>query len=35
MAFKDLDAEVDINIAWETVRGNVKISAKENLLVLN
>jgi hypothetical protein len=26
---------VDINIAWETVRGNVKISAKENLLVLN
>jgi hypothetical protein len=26
---ENLDAEVDINRAWETIRENVKISAKE------
>jgi hypothetical protein len=30
-ALEDLDAEVDINSAWETVRENIKISAKESL----
>jgi hypothetical protein len=30
-ALKDLDAEVEINSAWETIRGNIKISAKESL----
>jgi hypothetical protein len=31
-ALEDLDAEVDINIgAWETNRGNIKISDKQNL----
>jgi hypothetical protein len=30
-ALEDLDAEVEINSAWETIRENVKISAKENL----
>jgi hypothetical protein len=29
-ALKDLDVEVDINSAWETIRENIKISAKEN-----
>jgi hypothetical protein len=28
---KDLDSEVDINSAWETIRNNIKISAKESL----
>jgi hypothetical protein len=28
---KDLDAEVEINSAWETIRENMKISAKESL----
>jgi hypothetical protein len=28
---KILDVEVDINRAWETVRENIKISAKESL----
>jgi hypothetical protein len=28
---EDLDAEVEINSAWEMIRGNVKISAKESL----
>jgi hypothetical protein len=28
---EDLDAEVEINSAWETIRGNIKISAKESL----
>jgi hypothetical protein len=29
--FEDLDTEVEINSAWETIRGNIKISAKESL----
>jgi hypothetical protein len=28
---KDLDAEVEINSAWETIIENIKISAKESL----
>jgi hypothetical protein len=28
---ENLDAEVDINRAWEIIRENIKISAKENL----
>jgi hypothetical protein len=27
----DLDAEVEINSAWETIKENIKISAKESL----
>jgi hypothetical protein len=30
-ALEDLDAEVEINSAWETIRENIKISAKECL----
>jgi hypothetical protein len=30
-ALGDLDAEVEINSAWETIRENVKISTKESL----
>jgi hypothetical protein len=30
-ALKNTDIEVDINRAWETVRENIKISAKESL----
>jgi hypothetical protein len=30
-ALVDLDAEVEINTIWETIRENLKISAKENL----
>jgi hypothetical protein len=30
-AFENLDAEVDINRAWEIIRENIKISAKESL----
>jgi hypothetical protein len=30
-ALEDLDAEVDINSAWETIRENINISAKESL----
>jgi hypothetical protein len=30
-ALKDLEAEVEINIIWETIRENIKISAKESL----
>jgi hypothetical protein len=30
-AFEDLDTEVEINSAWETIRENIKISTKENL----
>jgi hypothetical protein len=30
-ALEDLDTEVEINSAWETIRGNIKISAKESL----
>jgi hypothetical protein len=29
-ALEDLDAEVEINSAWETMRENIKISAKES-----
>jgi hypothetical protein len=29
--WEDLDAEVDINSAWETIRENINISAKESL----
>jgi hypothetical protein len=28
---EDLDAEVDINSAWETIRENIKISARQSL----
>jgi hypothetical protein len=28
---EDLDAEVEINSAWEIIRENIKISAKESL----
>jgi hypothetical protein len=28
---EDLDTEVDIDFAWETIRENIKISAKESL----
>jgi hypothetical protein len=28
---EDLDAEVEINSAWETIRENITISAKESL----
>jgi hypothetical protein len=30
-ALEDLDAEVEINSAWETIREKIKISAKESL----
>jgi hypothetical protein len=30
-ALEDLDAEVEINSAWETIRENIKISAKERV----
>jgi hypothetical protein len=30
-ALEDLDAEVEINSAWEMIRENIAISAKENL----
>jgi hypothetical protein len=29
-AFEDLDTEVEINSAWEMIRENIKISAKES-----
>jgi hypothetical protein len=28
---EDLEAEMEINSAWETIRGNIKNSAKESL----
>jgi hypothetical protein len=28
---EDLDTEVEINSAWETIRENIKISAKERV----
>jgi hypothetical protein len=31
-ALEDLDAEVEINSVWETIRENIKISAKESLV---
>jgi hypothetical protein len=30
-ALEELDSEVDINRAWETIRENTKISAKQSL----
>jgi hypothetical protein len=30
-ALEDLDAEVESNSAWETIRENINISAKESL----
>jgi hypothetical protein len=30
-ALEDLDAEVEINIIWETIREDIKISVKEVL----
>jgi hypothetical protein len=30
-ALENLDTEVDVNKAWETIRENIKISAKESL----
>jgi hypothetical protein len=30
-ALEDLDAEVEINSAWEMIRDNIKILAKESL----
>jgi hypothetical protein len=30
-ALEDLDTEVKINTAWETVKENIRISAKESL----
>jgi hypothetical protein len=29
-ALEDLDADVEINSAWETIRENINISAKES-----
>jgi hypothetical protein len=29
--FEDLDAEMDINSAWEMIGENIRISVKENL----
>jgi hypothetical protein len=31
LALGDLDAEVDINSAWETIREHITILAKESL----
>jgi hypothetical protein len=31
-ALEDLDVKVEINSAWETIRENIKISAKESRL---
>jgi hypothetical protein len=31
-ALEDMDTEVEINSAWETIRENIKISAKESLV---
>jgi lipoate-protein ligase A len=30
-ALEDLDSEVEINTIWETIRENIKISAKDSL----
>jgi flagellar biosynthesis/type III secretory pathway chaperone len=29
-ALEDVDAEMEINSAWETIRENIKMSAKES-----
>jgi hypothetical protein len=31
---ENLDSEVDVNITWEAIGGNIKISAKEILRLL-
>jgi hypothetical protein len=31
-ALKDLDAEVEINSAWEMIRENIRLSARESKL---
>jgi hypothetical protein len=33
-ALENLDAEVEINSAWETIRENIKISARERVSVI-
>jgi hypothetical protein len=33
-ALEDLDAEVEIDRTWEMIKGNIKISTKENLWLL-
>jgi hypothetical protein len=33
-ALADFDAEVEINSAWEIIRENINISAKEGLVML-
>jgi hypothetical protein len=35
VALEDLDAEMDINSAWETNRENIKVSAKRNIGSMN
>jgi hypothetical protein len=35
VAAEDLDVEVEINSAWVTIRENIKISAKESLVIMN
>jgi hypothetical protein len=30
-ALENLDADVDTNAAWETIKENIKLSGKENL----
>jgi hypothetical protein len=30
VAFENLDGEMDINNAWETIRDNINISAEES-----
>jgi hypothetical protein len=34
-ALEDLDTEVGINSDWETIRENIKVSAKESQVILN
>jgi hypothetical protein len=34
-ALEDLNAGVEINSAWETIRENIKISAKESIVIMN
>jgi hypothetical protein len=33
-ALEDLDPEVEINIAWEMIRENIKVSIKDSLLFI-
>jgi hypothetical protein len=32
-ALENLDSEVDINKAWETIRANINISAEESMIL--